>query len=279
MIDGFDIDQFRVFLYGKYCRSYASQILNFVSKYGIDYLENPSKILSLKPSVKPNALKSMVCLSKYLGFYDDYKAKLKGYGIKWNNEDTAFNGFLSIFSKKHDTPGAWVKQIQPLISDSEKVFLKFLSTTGLRRTEAINCFNLIIELYSKGKLSEYYNSELNVLEHYKYKVFLRGTKNAYISFVPKELIEQICLSTKISYYAFHSRLNRKHIPLRFKELRSYHNSYLRKQGIISELVEVLAGRVPKSVFARHYLGEDMKTFSSQVLEIETNLLETLSSIS
>jgi intergrase/recombinase len=217
----------------------------------------------------------MVCLSKYLGCYDDYKTKLKGYGIKWSNEDTAFNGFLSIFSKKHDTLGAWVKQIQPLISDSEKLFLRFLSSTGLRRTEAITSFNMIIDLNANGKLGEYYNSELRVLEHYKYKVFLRGTKNAYISFVSKELIDQICLSQKISYYALHSRLNRKHIPLRFKELRSYHNSFLRKQGIISELVDVLAGRVPKSVFARHYLGEDMKTFSTQVLEIEANLIETL----
>jgi hypothetical protein len=69
-----------------------------------------------------------------------------------------------------------------------------------------------------------YNSELSVLERYKYKVFLRGTKNAYISFVSKEVIDQICLSQKISYYALHSRLNRKHIHLRFKELRSYHNS-------------------------------------------------------
>jgi hypothetical protein len=171
-----DIDQFRVFLYGKYCKSYASQILNFVSKNGKDFLENPSKLLSLKPSVKSNAMKSMVCLSKYLGCYDEYRTKLKGYGIKWSNEDTAFNGFLSIFSKKHDTLGAWVKQIQPFISDGEKVFLSFLASTGLRRTEAINCFNLIIDLYSKGKLTEYYNSGLNVLEHYKYKVFLRGTK-------------------------------------------------------------------------------------------------------
>jgi hypothetical protein len=274
-IDGFDVDQFRVFVYGKYCRSYASQILNFVARNGRDFLENPSKLLSLKPSVKSNAMKSMVCLSKYLGCYDDYKTKLKGYGIKWSNEDTAFNGFLSIFSKKHDTLGAWVKQIEPLISDSEKVFLNFLSSTGLRRTEAITSFNMIIDLNAKGNLGEYYNFEHSVLEHYKYKVFLRGTKNTYISFVPKELIEQICQSTKISYYAFHSRLNRKHIPLRFKELRSYHNSYLRKQGIISELVDVLAGRVPKSVFARHYLGEDMKTFSSQVLEIEANLEKTL----
>jgi hypothetical protein len=274
-IHGFNVDQFRVFLYGKYCKSYASQILNFVSKNGKDFLENPSKLLSVKTSVRSNALKSMVCLSKFLGCYEEYKVKLKSYGIKWTNEDTAFNGFLSIFSKKHDTLGAWIKQIQPLTSDSEKLFLRFLASTGLRRTEAITSFNMVIDLSINGKLGEYYNSELSVLEHYKHKVFLRGTKNAYISFVSKELIDQICLSQKISYYAFHSRLNRNHIPLRFKELRSYHNSYLRKNGIISELVDVLAGRVPKTVFARHYLGEDMKAFSAQVLEIEISLEKTL----
>ena len=95
-----------------------------------------------------------------------------------------------------------LQQIQPLISDSEKVFLSFLASTGLRRTEAITCFNLIIDLYSKGKLSEYYNSELNVLEHYKHKVFLRGTKNAYISFVSKELIDQICQSQRFPITLF-----------------------------------------------------------------------------
>ena len=272
--NGFSIDNFKDFVQGKYCKSYASQILNFVQKHS-EYLDNPSLMLSLKPSVRRNALKSMVALSKYVGCYESYKSKLKSYGIKWINEDTAFNGFLSIFSKQHDTLGAWVKQIQPLISDSEKLFLRFLAITGLRRTEAITSFNMVIDLNVCGKLGEYYNPELSVLEHYKHKVFLRGTKNAYISFVSKELIEQICLSQKISYYAFHSRLNRKHIPLRFKEFRSYHNSYLRKQGIISELVDVLAGRVPKSVFTRHYLGEDMRDFSIQVLGIEENLEKSL----
>jgi hypothetical protein len=275
LIDGFSLDHFKVFIYEKYCKSYASQILNFVIRDGKELIENPFKLLSLKPSVRRNALKSMVCLSKFLGCYEEYKVKLKSYGIKWSNEDTAFNGFLSIFSKQHDTLGAWVKQIQPLTSDSEKLFLRFLASTGLRRTEAITAFNMVIDLSINGKLGEYYNSELSVLEHYKHKVFLRGTKNAYISFVPKELVDQICLSEKISYYAFHSRLNRKHIPLRFKELRSYHNSYLRKNGIISELVDVLAGRVPKSVFARHYLGEDLKVFSGQVLTIESSLEKTL----
>ena len=134
LTNGFNIDQFKVFIYGKYCRSYDSQIFNFVIKH-FEYFENPSLMLSLKPSVRRNALKSMVCLSKYVGCYESYKSKLKSYGIKWNNEDTAFNGFLSIFSKQHDTLGPWVKQIQPLLHDNEKLYLRFLATTGM--SEAI----------------------------------------------------------------------------------------------------------------------------------------------
>ena len=68
---------------------------------------------------------------------------------------------------------------------------------------------------------------------------------------------------------------RKKLKIRFKELRSYHNSYLRKNDVISELVDVLAGRVPKTVFARHYLAEDLKAFSNQVLKIEKNLEKSL----
>jgi hypothetical protein len=279
-IDGLDVDQFKEYLYNKYCRSYASQILNFVCKNGKDFLENPSKLLTIKPSVRGNALKSMVCLAKYLGCYEEYKGKLKSHGIKWTNEDTAFNGFLSIFSKQHDTLPQWVKEATRVLHDNERLFLRFLATTGLRKNEGITSFNMVIELNSAGKLCEYYNEELNVLEHFKYgKLFLRDTKNAYISFVTKALIKEICRSQPVSNYAIHSRLDRKHLKMRFKELRSYHNSYLRKHGIISELVDVLAGRVPKTVFVRHYLGEEMNAFSNQVLfiekELETKLLSKL----
>jgi hypothetical protein len=129
-------------------------------------------------------LKALFCASKYLGFYEEYKTKLKSYGIKWSNEDTSFNGFLAIFNHKHDTLPDWIKQIPPHLNESEKLFVKFLSVTGLRKSEGLTSFNMIIRLNNEGKLSEYYNSELNVLEHFKYgKVFLRGTKNCYISFV------------------------------------------------------------------------------------------------
>jgi len=114
-----------------------------------------------------------------------------------------------------------------------------------------------------------------VLEHFKNKVFLRGTKNAYISFVSKEMITQICNSQPVTYNAIHCRFMRRKLKLRLKELRSYNNTYLRKYGVISELVDVLAGRVPKTVFCRHYLGESMKPFSTQVLEIQRKLEESL----
>ncbi len=152
----------------------------------------------------------MVCLSKFLGSYEEYKVKLKSYGIKWTNEDTTFNGFLRIFSKQHDTLGPWVKQVMAFVPDNEKLFLRFFAATGLRKNEGITSFNMIIDLNAKGKLCEYYNSELSVLEHFKYgKLFLRGTKNAYISFVPKAMIEQICTSYPVANYAIHSRLGQK----------------------------------------------------------------------
>ncbi len=53
------------------------------------------------------------------------------------------------------------------------------------------------------------------------------------------------------------------------------NTYLRENRIISELVDVLAGGVPKTVFRRHYLGDYMRIFSSQVLNLENGLEESL----
>ncbi len=271
----FDLKSYRQYLNGKYSKQYATLLYGYTVKYS-SALDNPQKLSEVPTSIRGNVLKAVVALSKYIGSYEEYKTKLKSHGIKWVNGDTAFNGFLSIFSKQHDTLGQWVQQIQPILAPNERLYVKFLAITGLRRTEAINSFNLIIDLNSKGKLSDYYNTELSCLEHFKYgKLFLRGTKNAYISFASKAMIEEISQSQPVSYYALHSRLDRKHIKLRLKELRSYNNSYLRKNGIISELVDILAGRVPKSVFARHYLGEGMKTFSNQVLSIQEQLDNSL----
>ena len=125
-----------------------------------------------------------------------------------------------------------------------------------------------------GKLSEYYNEELGIVEHFKHgELFLRHTKNCYISIMTDALVQQVANSQPISYSAIRKRLTRKKQTLRIKELRSYYATYLRKHGILTEYIDLIQGRIPKSVFARHYLRvEDLKELSSEVLAT-TSIME------
>ena len=216
-------------------------------------------------------------LAKFLGTYEDYKAKLKQHGIQWANNDNSFNSFLRIINNNHNNLGAWYSKAKEILRDNEKPWLRFNLLTGLRKEEFVNSFNFILQLNSEGRLGEYYNQELGVLEHFKYgELFLRHTKNCYISIVPKELIRQITRSSEVSYSAVRKRLTRKGQPLRIKELRSYFATYLRNHGILAEYVDLIQGRIPKSVFARHYLKvEDLKLLVTQVLSVTENLENSL----
>lgn len=135
-----------------------------------------------------------------------------------------------------------------------------VSLSELEKEEAINSFNLIITLAKQNKLSEYYNRELNCLMHFKYpKLFLRNTKNVYISFVPESIVNQIANSSPITYPAIRKRLSRNNLKVRISELRDYYGTNLLQHGILEQEVNLLQGRIPVNVFIRHYwspkLGE------------------------
>jgi hypothetical protein len=242
-----------------------------------DCLENPQKLNEIPVSNRGNILKTMVNLAKFLGVYEDYKGKLKQNGIHWANNDDSFNSFLRIINNNHSNLGAWYKDAQNILRNNEKLWLRFNLLTGLRKEESITAFNLIIQLSKDSKLGDYYNQELGVLEHFKYGVlFLRHTKNCYISLVTKDLINEVCNSQPVSYSAIRKRLTRKRQALRIKEQRSYFATVLRKSGILSEYIDLIQGRIPKSVFARHYLKiEDLKELVSQVLAVTENLESNL----
>jgi intergrase/recombinase len=96
--------------------------------------------------------------------------------------------------------------------------------------------------------------------------------------VTKDLISEICNSQEVSYSAIRKRLTRNQQTLRIKELRSFNATYLRKNGIISEYIDLIQGRIPRSVFARHYLKvENLKELVSQVLAVTAKLEESLTS--
>ena len=94
----------------------------------------------------------------------------------------------------------------------------------------------------------------------------------------KKLISKIVDSQPLSYSAIKKWLTRNKQHLRFKELRSYFATYLRNNEILAEYVDLLQGRIPKSVFARHYLKvEDVKELVKKVTVKTEKLENTLSS--
>ena len=264
--------EYKKYLLSKFSRSYALQVFNNGLRH-FDCLENPSNISAIPVSTRGNVLKAMVNLAKYLGCYEEYKIKLRNHGVKWINQDDSFNSFLRIVNNNHSNLGEWYTTAESFLRDNEKLWLKFNLLTGLRRQESINSFNLVIRLSQQNKLSEYYNQELEILEHFKFAdLFLRATKKVYISIVSRDLISEIVDSQPVSYSAIRKRLTRNNQHLRFKELRSYHATYLRQHGIIAEYVDLLQGRIPKSVFARHYLKvEDLKELVEKVNVVTTML--------
>jgi intergrase/recombinase len=191
--------------------------------------------------------------------------------------DNSFNSFLAIINNNHSNLGEWYSKALEVLSENEKLYLRFVLLSGIRKTEAINSMMLIQKLAREKKLSEYWNIELGILEHFKYGgLFLRNTKNVYISIVTEDLVQQIVNSQPVYYTTIRKHLEKNKLPLRIKELRSYFATYLRKNGIISEYIDLLQGRIPKSVFARHYLKvEDFKALVSQVLAVTENLESSL----
>ena len=148
-----------------------------------------------------------------------------------------------------------------------RINFTFALVSGLRTSEAIESFNLIIKLHTESRLEEYYNQALCTLEHFAFpKTFLRNTKNTFISIMPKELIEKVTEFKPITYNSIKMKLQRKHIPLRFDELRDYSGSFMVQHGgLIREAVDLLQGRVGESIFTRHYFSPSFQELKTRTL--------------
>ena len=277
--DGKDVDlvKYRQFLEAKYSHAYAGILYNYLVKYSNCY-NNPSDLLAIPTSIRSNVLKAMLALSAYLGAKEDYRNKLKQYGIHWvNNNDslTAFTRILNGNNLKDLT--AWYREALTYLNDSEKLYLRFVALSGVRKTEAKMSIDKIRAFNAEGKLYEkYYNAETMMLEHFRYKEFLRGTKNLYVSAIPLELIQQIANSDEtVSLSSIRKKLNRHKLTLRFKELRQFYATNMRKLGLMQELISLLQGRVERTVFTQFYLKENPRELAEKTITLVADLESSL----
>jgi intergrase/recombinase len=260
-------ERFKEQVYSKYAKSCAPVIVSYAKKYA-HLLSDVSGIESISPTTRNNAIKSLIILSKFLGITEEFKNDLKSYGIKLSRPD-ALSAFTRIYTNNNANLGEWLSKVKPILRTEENLLLQFLKLTGLRKQKAINSFNMIISLSQQGKLSDYLNSELGILEHFRYKAeFLRGAKNCYISIIPESLIAEITKSQPVTYAALIKRLQRRKILCRISELRDYYGTFMIKHGLVAQEADLLCGRIPPSIFVRHY-------FSPAIRELRDRTLKTL----
>ncbi|MEM3786688.1 MAG: integrase [Nitrososphaeria archaeon] len=260
----------------KYSKQYIANTYSYAKRYQHLLYGNLRELDFLKDSTKSTVVKALIVLSKFLGIHQQFKQRLLDYGIKIHRQDS-FISFLRIFNNnKGDDVLKWFKEAQSVLGDNEKLFLRFILYSGLRKDEGIKSFNRIVELAKSNRLNEYYDFNLNCLMHFKYpKDFIRKTKNCFISFLPKSLIMEIANSKPVSYEAIRKKLRRNNMKIRINELRDLYGTYLLQHGILEVEINLLQGRIPPSIFVKHYWSPKLSEFKDRVFKALIELEQTI----
>jgi intergrase/recombinase len=212
-----------------------------------------SDLLALNNEKRAHVMRALSALSKFLGIHERFTALVKNYGLKWSvrSDDLLIARFAK--ARNPDAVFSWIREVKQKCRDLAG-YMDLVLITGLRFEEGINCYNLIIRLPKEGKLREYYDPEREILEHYRFKdVFIRRTKKAFVSFVPRELVERIGKRRILSKFCVQSKVKRATHQVRFGDLREIHGT-LSARYLGEAENDFLHGRVLTSVFMRNYFN-------------------------
>jgi len=88
----------------------------------------------------------------------------------------------------------------------------------------------------------------------------------FISLVPEELLDEIAGSEPVTYEMVRKRLERRGMKVRINELRDHWGTFMLDHGLIKEEVDLLQGRVGKSIFVRHYWSPAVPELRDRVFQ-------------
>ncbi|MGE5556087.1 MAG: hypothetical protein ACM3UY_07505 [Methanocella sp.] len=266
-----NLEEFNQWLTSKYQPSYAKQMRLAVKKYGHLLHGNLAVLERLKREQRNGAIKALSLLAKYKGESKQFKQRLSDYDLKLQAPDS-LAAFRRIVASNNRNALAWVSKVKPFLNMDEQVFADFMLVSGLRAREGVLAFNKVIALSQQGKLGEYYNEELRCLMHFQYPEFIRHTKNCYITFLKPETVAKIADCRPVHYNNIRKKLARHGLPCHFKDLRSWLATYLLGKGLLREEVDLLQGRIGKSVFMRHYYTPVLRQLGDKTLQALKGLL-------
>ena len=256
-------------------KSYRHETMKAKFSYARQYYkvladQNASPLLRLQPTKRIHVMKAMSTLSKFLGCYNIWQDIRNRHNLKWTNtyEQDSFTSLN--LNLNLNTILEWLKTTLQKIPTQYGNILMFDALTGLRPNESTQSLRLL-----KSDPTNYFNPNNQTLEHFKHpKIFFRKTKKAYITIVNDRILDIANQCGDYSYVAIRLYLKRRNIDMHMAYCHKIFATYLHNDGIESEIIDILQGRTPKSIFAKHYFKPDYLDYKEKVLDGLNELYKT-----
>ena len=232
---------------------------NAIKYHHILYEGNASELTTYSIGKRKHIMKALAAFSKFSGCYDTWQSIRKQYQLKWASTDS-LTGFHNMLKQDGDFTNMveWIKKAITTHQRFSNIF-KFNVLTGLRPAEAIQSFNLLLDC---GKRKDYLSTDQKMIEHFRFpNIFLRRTKKAFVSLV-NENIFQLINTQKVSlnYDIIRLTFLRNNQKFYMSYCRKVYATFLRNEGVESELIDLLQGKITNSIFVRHYYRPDSSKF-------------------
>jgi intergrase/recombinase len=257
-----DWDSYQQFLKQNCTEKIVKVRYKYSQKY-VEYLFDESKtrqLLTYSTDKRLHIMKALSSLSKFCGINDQWKQTLKKYNITWTAAEYKFDNIFIDNSYM-------IEEIQKLISILKPLgksnIILYNVLTGLRPQEAIDSFSLLL---SRDK-RQYISPDNKFLYHYRYPdLFQRRTKKAFISIANENILSLLTKQKPVTYNSLRLLMKRRGKQFNMAYCRKIFATFLRNEGIEAEIIDLLQGRVSKSIFVRHYFRPQLETIYNRVVD-------------
>lgn len=251
-----DWKQFEDYLLQRMTERTAMQRIRYAKKYCHVLYDKKEQcqLLQMTGDKRIHVMKAMAALARFTGHVPAWQEIKRRYNLTWSTGNEKLDAFQRFFDdgKSLDSMLQWVRDALKVLPAQMGEAIKWNTLTGLRPMESLQAIKLI---KNPVAFKTYYDTDRQCLQHFKFpELFLRRTKTTYITIVDNDLLR----------IAHNAMSNPRYDRIRYAcaatgglefhmaYCRKIYASWLRQSGIESEIIDLLQGRIPKSVFARHY---------------------------
>jgi intergrase/recombinase len=249
-------ENYKKYLLSRVSKTTTSNLFRYAKQYYyILQSRNASDLQLLTQEKRIHVMKALSSLSKFIGMHDEWKKLVEKFDLKWTNTDYTNNTFFKIFNSESEDMNKmmdWLRKATTLLPDKYSNILKFATLTGLRPSECWHSIRLIQKDKDRYIIKD-------KLLHYQYpETFLRRTKKVFISVITNQIIS-IAQDADINkpYPQLCKFFRANNLSMNMYYCRKIFATFLRNKGIEYEIIDLLQGRIPKSMFLRHYYRPDI----------------------